>query len=452
MSSTTVNTRAPADGAPPPQDRARTERKRSITRWNRRLGWALVVTFPFSYLAAWLYEQNPDGTLGSWLSLLNISAQVVGTLVLAAHAAYSFYVFGFPAPRWNLRAINGYAAYFVLLVYLLSQTSAGHEPAYTLLTITSFVAIGLHVVISVHLARQRPDRGEPHLGEDARTLLDPDVQVLERIRAEVAARPASAEATTSDTPVLEAKKLDVLLGSVQVLYGVDVVVRPGETVALMGNNGAGKTTTLRTLAGLQRAANGSVHLDGFDVTKLTPAGRAELGASLVIGGRAVFGPLTVDENLRMFGSRLEVTPRELDERIDRVKDQFPWIAARADQLASTLSGGEQQMLAVSQALIVEPRILLIDEFTLGLAPKIVGELMDLVQTINARGTGVLLVEQSASVALATASRIYVMERGRIVLDDSSDELMTHPERLTDVYLKGSDADRAVHHDQNAGSR
>src|SRR6478735_9420908 len=160
----------------------RTERKRTITRWNRRLGWVLLASFPFSYLAAWLHEQHPQGALGSWLSLLNIGSQVVGTLILAAHAGYSFYVFGFPAPRWSLRTVNGYAAYFVLLVYLLGQ-SIGEEPLHTVLNLTAFAAIGAHVVIAIYLSRQRPERGDPKTREDFRALMDPDAEILDQIHA-----------------------------------------------------------------------------------------------------------------------------------------------------------------------------------------------------------------------------------------------------------------------------
>ncbi len=411
---------------------ARTDRKRGITRWNRRLGWALLIMFPFSYLAAWMHDKWPDGALGSWLAAVDVGAQVIATVLLLSHAAYSFYVFGFPAPRWTLRTINGYAAYLVLLLYLLSQSAVGKGTIYTVLTIASFIVIGLHVLIAAWLAYQRPPRPEPSLREDARALVSPDAAPLEEIYATIAAghRP-------TDKPALVADGLDVVLGKVHVLFDVDLSLQPGEIRALLGNNGAGKTTTLRTLAGLQRAQSGSVHLDGFDVTPLTAAGRAELGLSLVIGGNALFGPLTVEENLRMFAYRSTEPERELNRRIDRVKEMFPWVGERSEQVASTLSGGEQQMLAVSQALLVQPKVLLIDEFSLGLAPRIVGQLMELVRTIAHEGTAVLLVEQSANVALNLADRLSVMERGRIVLDEPADVLRESPDRLASVYLSGS---------------
>jgi branched-chain amino acid transport system ATP-binding protein len=262
-------------------------------------------------------------------------------------------------------------------------------------------------------------------------LVSPDAAPLEDIYARL------ASGNTPEGPALEARGVDVILGGVQVLFDLSLTVQPGETVALLGNNGAGKTTTLRTLAGLQRPLAGSVYLDGFDVTALSAAGRAELGLGLVVGGNAVFGPLTVEENLRMYAYRLTGSEREVNRRVGRVREMFPWIAERSRQEASTLSGGEQQMLAVSQALLVQPRVLMIDEFSLGLAPRIVSQLMQLVQTITAEGTAVLLVEQSANVALNLAERLYVVERGRVVLEDAASELRRAPERLTNVYLQGS---------------
>jgi branched-chain amino acid transport system ATP-binding protein len=413
----------------------RTERKRVVTRWNRRLGWALVVVFPASYVVDWWDGNVGDNALGAWLSLFNVGIQVLATLVLLAHAAYSFYVFGFPSPRWNLRSLNGYASYLVLLVYLLSQAAVNIEPQAQILLITAFILIGLHVVMATILARRRPPRDEPDLREDWRAAVNPDAQILDGIAA-------SQAPSTTRGPVLSAKAVDVTLGSVKVLYGVDLEVREGEVVALLGNNGAGKTTTLRALSGLQKVTAGRIDLDGHDVTGLSAAGRAHLGLTLVTGGQAVFGELSVRENLEMFAYGVDLSTAQRDERVDEVMSTFPWIADRANQPASTLSGGEQQMLALSQALLVRPQILLVDEFSLGLAPKIVGRLMELVDAIAGSGTAVLLVEQSANVALELAQRVYVMERGRIVLVDTADALRQSPERLSDVLLQGANAEVA----------
>jgi branched-chain amino acid transport system ATP-binding protein len=151
----------------------------------------------------------------------------------------------------------------------------------------------------------------------------------------------------------------------------------------------------------------------------------------------VFGPLTVRENLDLFGATLEIPETERAARSRDVLDAFPWLAHCEDQLASTLSGGEQQMLAIAQALLVQPRVLLVDEFSLGLSPLIVGQLVEVVRMIAARGTAVLLVEQSASVALDLADRVYLMEKGRIVLEESASVLRANPHLMTEVLVQGS---------------
>jgi branched-chain amino acid transport system ATP-binding protein len=410
---------------------ARTERKRSITRWNRRLGLALVVVFPLSYLTSWLHDQYTDGALGSWLSALNVLIQVVSTVILFTHAAYSFYVFGFPSPRGNLRTLNGYAAYLVLLVFMLSQTAVGTEPIATRLAWTSYVLIAVHVVVAWILRRSRGTDPDDDLRKDVRALLSPDAEVLD----EIAARRAEVE-PGDGTPALEARRVSTSLGSVQVLFDVDLRVMPGQVVALLGNNGAGKTTTLRTLAGLERATNGSVLLDGDDVTPLTPAGRSELGLGLVIGGRAVFSPLSVQENLEVFSMRLPADRQK--DAVAAALDAFPWLAERAEQRAGTLSGGEQQMLAVAQAFVTRPRILMIDEFSLGLAPKIVEQLASAVRRIAESGSAVLLVEQSAPIALGIADHVLVMERGRVTLSEPTATLAADPSMLARAYLEGTD--------------
>lgn len=408
----------------------RTERKRAITRWNRRLGLALIVAFPLSYLVSALHDRWTTGALGAWLSAVNVAVQVIATLILLAHAAYSFYVFGFPPPRRNLRTLNGYLAYLVLLIFLLSQTAVGKEPMWTALAWTSYALIASHVVVALVLRRRRPPSDGPTLRQDARALMNPDAEALDTIAAVRAHRPQSPA-----PPVLEARGLHVRRGRVEVVFGIDLVVQPGEVVALLGANGAGKTTTLRALAGLETAVAGSVRLDGDDVTTLSPAGRSALGMALVVGGAAVFGPMTVQENLEMFGHRLD--PGTRHARLEQVAQLFPWLADRAGQTAATLSGGEQQMLAVSQAFIAPPRVLLIDEFTLGLAPKIVAQLMALVREIAAQGTAVLLVEQSAHVATQLASRILVLERGSITLAEESRTVLDQPDLLQSAYLGGT---------------
>ena len=209
----------------------------------------------------------------------------------------------------------------------------------------------------------------------------------------------------------------------RILDEVDLEVRRGEIVALVGNNGAGKTTLLRTLCGLQQPSRGRVELAGVDVTGSTAAARARLGAVLVVGGQAVFGALTVEENLRLFASRLDLEGAVLEEQLATVYAEFPWIAERRSQLAATLSGGQHQMLAVAQGLLGRPEVLVVDEFSLGLAPVIVDQLAAMVRTINERGTAVLLVEQSVQLALDLADRVYVLDRGRMALVAPAAELL-----------------------------
>jgi ABC-type branched-subunit amino acid transport system ATPase component/MFS family permease len=228
--------------------------------------------------------------------------------------------------------------------------------------------------------------------------------------------------------------LDVAYGSVQVLFGVDLRVGDGEMVALLGTNGAGKSTVLRAVCGLNLPRRGSVRLAGRDVTWLDPERRLALGLAQVPGGRSTFGPLSVVDNLRAHAYTLGSDRRLVESRLDDAMNAFPRLAERRDQVASTLSGGEQQMLALAKAFIVRPRVLLIDELSLGLAPSIVGELLGIVRDINATGTAVLLVEQSINVALSLADRAYFLERGRVQFAGESAELRSRDDLLRSVFL------------------
>lgn len=404
------------------------ERKRSITRWNRRLGLALAVIFPLSYLVAWMHDQWPHGILGSWLAAFDIGIQASATVVLLMHGAFAFHIFGFPAPRFTLRSLNGYFGYLVLLLYLLAQTANG-KPSYDYLHISALVLIALHVCIALRLASKRPKNTGPSLQSDFRRLVSPDAELLEKY-AQSSPDPAAT--------ALAVRRLTAVRGQVDVLFGIDLAVESGQVVALLGNNGAGKTTTLRAIAGLESATTGKVEIAGRDVSPLTPAGRAALGLGLVVGGQAVFAPMTVTENLELFGHRLNAADRR--ERFNQLHQVFPWLVERGDQVAGTLSGGEQQMLALARAFIDPPKVLLVDEFSLGLAPRIVDEITALIRDIAARGTAVLLVEQSAHVALALASRVLVMGRGRITLDRPVEDVQADPALLEQAYLKSVDSE------------
>ncbi|MDQ1713099.1 MAG: branched-chain amino acid transport system ATP-binding protein livF [Frankiaceae bacterium] len=238
-------------------------------------------------------------------------------------------------------------------------------------------------------------------------------------------------------PLLACRGLDFSYGQVQVLFGVDFTVDDGEMVALLGTNGAGKSTLLRVVSGLGLPSAGSVRLRGVDMTYVDPERRVRMGVVQVPGGRAVFGPLTVAENLKLFGGAAGRNARSVDAGIEAAFETFPRLYERRGQPASTLSGGEQQMLGLSQALILSPRLLLIDELSLGLAPKVVGELIAMVQRINAAGTAVVLVEQSVNIALSVVEHAYFMERGEMQFDGPARKLLARKDLLRSVFLEGA---------------
>jgi ABC-type branched-subunit amino acid transport system ATPase component len=248
-------------------------------------------------------------------------------------------------------------------------------------------------------------------------------------------------------PVLAARTVNYSYGSVQALFGVDLVVRPGELVALLGPNGVGKTTLLRVLSGLAKPSSGAVLIDGRDISTTSAPERVAMGLSQIVGGQAVFGSMTVADNLRMFGYSLGKDRKAVEAGIEEAYAVFPRLSDRRSQLASTLSGGEQQMLGLSKALIVAPRVLLIDEFSLGLAPVIVGQLMETVRRLNERGTAVLLVEQSVNVALSLVDRVYFMEKGRITFEGRAEDLRADPELVAALSMGGAHAEElaAVEH-------
>lgn len=236
--------------------------------------------------------------------------------------------------------------------------------------------------------------------------------------------------------MLQAHNLEVVYDDVMlVLRGVSVAVPPGKIVALLGANGAGKTTLLRALTGLLDPHNGKItrggiNLDDKPVGHLKPAALVRRGTSQVMEGRRTFAELSVEENLRLGA---HTNPRHLRERLDRVLELFPLLADRRRESAGYLSGGEQQMLAMGRALMADPRYLLLDEPSLGLAPRLVEQVRDLIVQINASGTGVLLVEQNATMALSIASHGYVLETGKVVLDKPAAELLAD-EDIREFYL------------------
>ena len=238
-------------------------------------------------------------------------------------------------------------------------------------------------------------------------------------------------------PLLACRKVDFSYGQLQVLFGVDFAVDDGEMVALLGTNGAGKSTLLKVISGIALPSSGTIRFRGQDVTYLDAERRVKLGISQIPGGRAVFGTMNVAENFRAYGYTLGRNRKAIDAAIDRSFVIFPRLYERRHSQASTLSGGEQQMLGLSKALILRPRLLLIDELSLGLAPVIVSQLLELVRDINAQGTAVVLVEQSVNVALSVARHAYFMEKGEIRFDGPSDELIARSDLLRAVFLEGA---------------
>jgi branched-chain amino acid transport system ATP-binding protein len=220
-------------------------------------------------------------------------------------------------------------------------------------------------------------------------------------------------------------------GRVQALAEIDLEVASGELVALVGANGAGKSTLMRAISGVQPVAGGSILFDGLDITRLAPERRVRLGISQVPEGRQVFGPMAVEDNLRL--GAFTRSRADCAQDLERVYAMFPVLEERRHQLAATLSGGEQQMLAISRALMARPRLLLLDEPSMGLSPILVDETFETIQELRRGGTTVFLVEQNAYRALSVADRGYVLETGRTVLTDSGAALLAN-ERVRQAYL------------------
>ncbi len=233
-------------------------------------------------------------------------------------------------------------------------------------------------------------------------------------------------------PLLELEGVEARYGPIKALHGVTLTVDEGEIVALLGANGAGKTTTLRTVSGTVRH-DGRIAFDGRGIGRRSPDRIARLGVAHVPEGRGLFSELTVWENLRM-GAYTRGERRVLKDEAPRIFEYFPWMERRRDQQAGTLSGGEQQMVALARALVSRPRLLMLDEPSLGLAPTVVQELFRIVKALNANdGLTVLVVEQNANVALGAAARAFVLEVGRVVIEGASDELRRH-ESVRKSYL------------------
>ena len=232
--------------------------------------------------------------------------------------------------------------------------------------------------------------------------------------------------------MLEIKDLEVYYGMIQAIKGISFEVNEGEVIALIGANGAGKTTILHTITGLLSPKKGSVVFEGKDITKVAAHKIVSLGMAHVPEGRRVFAELTVYENLKM-GAYTRKEKSEIEQTLSMVYQRFPRLKERKNQLAGTLSGGEQQMLAMGRALMSHPKIIVMDEPSMGLSPILVNPIFDIIEEVSKSGTTVLLVEQNAKKALSIADRAYVLETGKIVLDGDAQALL-NDDSIKKAYL------------------
>ena len=232
--------------------------------------------------------------------------------------------------------------------------------------------------------------------------------------------------------LLEIKDLEVSYGIIKAIKGISFDVNEGEVIALIGANGAGKTTILHTITGLITADRGTVQFEGKEITKVPAHKIVGMGMAHVPEGRRVFANLTVLQNLKM-GAYTRKDKNEIEKTLETVYTRFPRLKERQNQMAGTLSGGEQQMLATGRALMSHPKIILMDEPSMGLSPIFVNEIFDIIQSVSASGTTVLLVEQNARKALSIADRAYVLETGNVVLEGKADELL-HNDAIKKAYL------------------
>ncbi len=318
---------------------------------------------------------------------------------------------------------SGFLIAGVWLLYLLPgflQIADRHGESWGLIAVVPYWFIGGFVLRS------------------ARHFVEKDaVRALEMLQTAARIREERLHRTTDE--MLICSKVNVAYDSTQVLFGVDFTVSEGELIALLGTNGAGKSTLLKTISGLVHPIGGSIFFDGEDITFHDPEETAELGIIQMPGGKSVFPSLSVKENLEMAGWLYTKDQAHITSATDHVFDLFPVLKQRLTQQAGSLSGGEQQMLSLGQAFIAKPRLLMIDELSLGLAPVVVQQLLQIVTDIHAAGTTIILVEQSVNVALTVAKHAYFMEKGQIRFDGPTSELLGRADILRSVFLEGAQA-------------
>jgi branched-chain amino acid transport system ATP-binding protein len=234
--------------------------------------------------------------------------------------------------------------------------------------------------------------------------------------------------------LLTVDDLHVSYGAIYALKGISFHIEQGEIVALIGANGAGKSTTLNTISGIYRSHQGKIAFQGEQIHQTPPQQIVQRGIIQVPEGRKIFSSMTVWENLEM-GAHLRIDRSQILSDMENIFERFPRLRERRNQLGGTLSGGEQQMLAIARGLMAKPKLLLLDEPSMGLSPKLVEQIFDIIQDINEQGTSILLVEQNAQMALAVADRGYVMETGKIVMEGVANELLENPS-VIEAYLGG----------------
>ena len=232
---------------------------------------------------------------------------------------------------------------------------------------------------------------------------------------------------------LEIKDLHVHYGKIEAIKGISVIVNQGEIVTLIGANGAGKTTTLKTISGLRKVSSGQILFDGRDISKVPAHERVELGISQAPEGRGIFPGMTVLENLEMGKFHRKNRRHEMNEDLDKIYALFPRLKERTAQAGGTLSGGEQQMLAIGRALMARPQLLLLDEPSMGLAPQMIANIFRIITEINKTGVTILLVEQNAQQALQRAHRAYILETGNVVKEAKASDLLNDP-AVREAYL------------------
>jgi ABC-type branched-subunit amino acid transport system ATPase component/branched-subunit amino acid ABC-type transport system permease component len=291
------------------------------------------------------------------------------------------------------------------------------------------LAVRRQIDVPSLVADARVADGDAPMLDDPSHLIDPTVEI-----DVTAVRPLAG-----DDALLVVRDLEVAYGKTQVLFGVDFHVERGEIVALLGTNGAGKSTLLSAVCGLVKPIGGTVHFEGEDITGQAPQATVAQGVVLMPGGKGVFPTLTVEENLQLAGWLFHHDPDHVRTATEQVLEFFPVLRERWDQRAGNLSGGEQQMLTLGQAFIARPRLLLIDELSLGLAPIVVEQLLGIVRAIHANGTTVVLVEQSVNVAITLAERAVFLEKGEVRFDGPTAGLLDRPEILRAVFLEGATA-------------